>query len=372
MQDDYQDQSGPLTLAIEGGLVDSQFNDIVTRSAGANVARVETLTIGTPTIAVAQGSRLTITTAADADAFTVQINGVVVATGTSSGTDKTVQRDAIEALLLANAYFIANFSVADQSTDALDITALNAGEPFGVEVTVESTSVYTWTEPTANVVGTQMKAIINGVETHLAATTTVVATERGLFLTALQAQGEHVGVITFVAGGAGEIVCTAVVAGVPFTITFTNETIDGVPGTGTLSQAATTANVTGNPVPFGRGMVEGSTPPLAVLPSVTGFRFAGVALFKAKVSPNDGTGAKYEAGEAISLLRKGRVWVLVEEAVTLTSDVFLRHTIGSATELPGRFRTDADSAKADQITNARFVSVTAGEGLAELEFSIFP
>ena len=367
----YDDQGGPSTLAIEGAMVDAMIGDLVTRTAGANVAQVETLTVGTPVIAVAQVSTLTITTAADADAFSVKINGVEVAAGTSSGTDKTVQRDAIEALLLLNAYFVANFSVADNSTDALDITALQDGEPFGVEVTVAATSVYTWTEDTANVVGTQLKAIINGVETHLAADSTVVATETAAFLVLLQAEGEHTGVITFTAGGAGEIIATAAVAGVPFSITWVNETLMGVPGTPVLASAATTANVTGNPIPFGRGVIEGATPPLGVLPSVTGFLFAGIARHKAKVAPNDGTGAKYEAGEAISVVRKGRVWVLAEDVITLTSDVYLRHTLGAADQLPGRFRTDADGSDADQISNARWVSITSGANeLAQLEINI--
>lgn len=370
-QTDYQDQGGALTKAIEGGLVDAGFGDIVTRTAGANVAQINTISIGTPTVAVKQKSTLTITTAAADDVFTIKINGVVVATGTSVGTDKTVQRDAIEVLLLANAYFVANFSYADNSTDAMDIEALVAGEPFGVEVTVDTTSDYTWTEDTANIVGSQYKAILNGVESHSIATTTTIADERDALLAVLQAEAQHTGVLTFAAGGAGEITVTADVAGVPFSITVANETIDGVPGTGTFTQAATTANVTGNPIPFGRGVIEGASVPLGILPSVTGFIMAGVSLFKEKVVPNDGTGAKYEAGEAISVLRKGRIWVLAEDVISLDSDVYLRHTLGAADEVPGRFRTDADSAKGDQITNARWVSETTGaDELAQLEINI--
>lgn len=371
MQLNYDDQGGASTLAIEGMLADSSFGNLVTRTAGANVAQVDTITNGTPTIAVAQVSTLTISTAADGDAFTVTINGVLVASGTTSGTDATVERDALEALLLADAYFVANFSVADNSTDALDITALQDGEPFGTEVTVETTSVWVWSIDTANVVGTQMKAIINGVETHLAADSVVIATERDAFLALLQAEANHTGVLTFAAGGAGEITITAAVAGVPFTATVANETIDGVAGVGTWSIAATTANVTGNPVPFGYGMAEGASVPLGVLPSATGFLFAGIAIFKAKVAPNDGTGAKYEAGEAISVARKGVIWVLAEDAVSLTSDVFLRHTLGTATQLPGRWRTDADTANADQVTQARWLTETSGaDELAQLEINL--
>ncbi len=332
---------------------------------------VSTITNGTPTIAVAQVSRLTVATAADADVFSVTINGVIVAAGTSAGTDATVQRDAIEALMLANAYFVANFTVADQSTDALDITALQDGEPFGVEVAITTTSVWTWSEPTANIVGTQMKALINGVETHLAADSTSIATERDAFLALLVAEAFHTGILTFAAGGAGEITITADVAGVPFIATVVNETIDGVAGVGTWTIAATTANVTGNPIPFGYGMAFGASVPLGELPSATGFDFAGIAIFKAKIAPNDGTGAKYEAGEAVSTGRRNVVWVLAEVAITLGDDVFLRHTIGSATELPGRWRNDADGASADQVAQARWVTeTTAPDQLAQLEINL--
>ena len=367
---DYEDQSGPITKAIEGAMVDAMIGDLVTRTAGANVAQVSGITNGTPTIAVAQADTFTVDTAADGDAFEVIINGVIVAAGTTSGTDATVTRDQISTLMQADAYFAANFSVVTRSTDALDITALQDGEPFGVEETVDATSAHSWAELTANVVGTQMKAIINGVETHLAADTTVIATERAAFLVLLQAEANHTGTLTFTDAG-GAIRITADVAGVPFTISVANETIDGVPGVGTWTLATTTANVTGNPIPFGRGVVEGTTPPNGVLPSVTGFLFAGIARHKAKAAPNDGTGAKYEAGEAITVVRKGRVWVLAEEIIALDDDVYLRHTIGTATELPGRFRTDADSARADQLSDARWVSITtAPDQLAQLEINI--
>ena len=70
------------------------------------MAQIDNIAVTTVIAAVAQVMTLTITTAADADAFTIKINGVVVATGTTSGTDKTVQRDAIEVLLGANDYFV--------------------------------------------------------------------------------------------------------------------------------------------------------------------------------------------------------------------------------------------------------------------------
>jgi hypothetical protein len=47
--------------------------------------------------------------------------------------------------------------------------------------------------------------------------------------------------------------------------------------------------------------------------------------------------------EPASVLRRGRVWVRVEEAIAVTDGVFYRHTSGSGTEI-GAFRNDADGA----------------------------
>lgn len=71
------------------------------------------------------------------------------------------------------------------------------------------------------------------------------------------------------------------------------------------------------------------------------------------------------------VLRKGRIWVVVEEAVTTTDAVFYRHTTpGADPQFLGRFRTDADTASATQITAARWVSAAAAGGLAKLEINL--
>ena len=100
-QTNYDDQSA--IPALEGGLYDAGFIDIVSRTPGGNVKQIDTIAVTEVIAEVAQSSEITITTAADADAFNVFIDGVLVATGTTVGTDKTVQRDALEALLDANA-----------------------------------------------------------------------------------------------------------------------------------------------------------------------------------------------------------------------------------------------------------------------------
>lgn len=72
--------------------------------------------------------------------------------------------------------------------------------------------------------------------------------------------------------------------------------------------------------------------------------------------------------EPASVLRRGRVWVVVEETIVLSDSVFFRHTAGGGGSEIGAFRTDADTASADQITNAEWLegSSTSGGGLIAL------
>jgi len=77
----------------------------------------------------------------------------------------------------------------------------------------------------------------------------------------------------------------------------------------------------------------------------------------------------YPAKDAVNVLRKGKVWVNVEEAVTPASTVHFRFLDNGASKLRGMFRTDTDSGKATAITNAKFRSTTTGAGMAILEIN---
>lgn len=254
---DYND----LAVAIEGGLADAGFHDSISRSPGANVAQVSTITVDT---------------AVNSTAYQFVVNGVPI-----------------------------NFTSDASAT----IAEIHAG-----------------------------------------------------LLAAAQGSAFLKNVVTF-AGASPNITITADVAGVPFTVTESDAN---------LSLVATTANVTGNPIRFGRGLAEGLSQNLAALPSATGFLFAGVSVQKQKSQANANDIAQYVSGEAVSVLRKGRIWVLAEQIITAISDpVFLRHTTNAGTTAQGRFRKDADTARADQITNARWLTVTsAADQLAILEVNL--
>lgn len=123
-------------------------------------------------------------------------------------------------------------------------------------------------------------------------------------------------------------------------------------------------------IKFGWG-VQVETDGLIAVPSAAGDQFHGIAIMKHKSQPNVGSEAQYEIGEAVPVLRKGRIWVYSEQAVNPTLAVFLRHTT-TTTEIPGDFRVDIDTDKAIDISAyAKWISVTAAAGLAILEVN-FP
>ena len=88
-------------------------------------------------------------------------------------------------------------------------------------------------------------------------------------------------------------------------------------------------------------------------------------------SNEDSDDPNYPAQEAVKVMNKGRIWVAIEEDIAITDDVYFRHTSGGAGTKLGIFRSDADTARADQITNARWVKGgTAAEGIALLELDV--
>jgi hypothetical protein len=84
-----------------------------------------------------------------------------------------------------------------------------------------------------------------------------------------------------------------------------------------------------------------------------------------------GTGAPqtvlYANGDPVTIMRKGYIWVIVENAVTAERPVFARHTASGANTQLGKVRADGDTGTADQVPSARFVTSTTGAGLAIVE-----
>lgn len=77
----------------------------------------------------------------------------------------------------------------------------------------------------------------------------------------------------------------------------------------------------------------------------------------------------YPISRPFSVLRKGRVWVHAEQAVSPTDQVFVRYT-AAGDNVVGNVRKDADTAKAALLKGARFASITTDAGLVLLEINL--
>lgn len=129
-------------------------------------------------------------------------------------------------------------------------------------------------------------------------------------------------------------------------------------------------------IPFGVGLKEGTTGGTnCAVPAAAGARIIGVALRTDNYENRSLTTTLAIAQkDVVSVLRRGRVWVLVEQDVVVGDDVFVRHTARLTNTQLGGFRTDADTASsvdyAAVLANARFVSAASAGGLAQLEIDL--
>lgn len=125
----------------------------------------------------------------------------------------------------------------------------------------------------------------------------------------------------------------------------------------------------------GLGVCQGTDEKGAKLPGtgtdVTGKGFLGVAVYDPSKMVNwpSGTTAPYPIGQLMTVVRKGRVWVKVEEAVAVTDTPYCRVTAGG--NGVGSFRkSDPGGSAAVAVPNARWVKGGSTNGLALLEINL--
>jgi len=125
----------------------------------------------------------------------------------------------------------------------------------------------------------------------------------------------------------------------------------------------TVSRVSAEVVPFGVAVVRLANGKVQV-PDQAGLMFDGVSAVPEYAV------TQYEPGQAISVRRKGPIWVHSETAVDPTKPVYFRHTARVMPLcLPGDFLTTSDDGKADLVARAKWASVTLGAGLAILEIN---
>jgi hypothetical protein len=100
-------------------------------------------------------------------------------------------------------------------------------------------------------------------------------------------------------------------------------------------------------------------------PTATGFRCYGLVVHAHDYEngPNGNlgiTGVKPDGH--LSLMRRGMMYVNVEDAATEGNAAFVRHTANGAGKTPGNLRSDADTNKADKVQGVTFRGTTTTAG----------
>lgn len=121
-------------------------------------------------------------------------------------------------------------------------------------------------------------------------------------------------------------------------------------------------------IEFGLGLVrEGDK---VRIPNTSGVPIAGIAASDWFIEQNPAltpAGGVYRTTQTVATLRKGLIWVKIDQDVLINDPVYLRHTGGDE----GYFRKDADTANADLVPGAIFrAAATAVSGIALVEINL--
>jgi hypothetical protein len=127
-------------------------------------------------------------------------------------------------------------------------------------------------------------------------------------------------------------------------------------------------------LPFGVAVAKGAAD-WGALAMVNGSSvIVGITVHTHQVDPSQVASSPAGAGippkYAINTLKRGRIFVQVEEAVTPASPVFVRHTAGAGGTQKGAFRASADTATAVAWTAARFLTSAALGAYAVVEVNL--
>lgn len=121
----------------------------------------------------------------------------------------------------------------------------------------------------------------------------------------------------------------------------------------------------GGDISVGLGVVKGTADDQAKIPTATGGVFLGITQRSTAGVANASDVQVYAEKSAMTIGRKGRFWAVCEDGCIPGDDVYVRHT---APGTLGTFRTDADTAKADQVVGAQWVTTATAGNLAVIEF----
>lgn len=130
-------------------------------------------------------------------------------------------------------------------------------------------------------------------------------------------------------------------------------------------------------IPFGVMVCQGTagnssgTPDKAILPVDGNSVAVGVSVHSHDYAIDDQIGSTgLKPKNLLGVMRRGRIWVQVEDAVAVNAPAYFRHTASGGNTQLGKFRSDADTAKATKAPGCIFKTATTGAGLAILEVDL--
>ena len=118
--------------------------------------------------------------------------------------------------------------------------------------------------------------------------------------------------------------------------------------------------------------VRGSAAGFVKLPAASGdpAKAVGVSVCD-PMTPVATTGEDFAAGREIELLERGEIWCVCEEAMAVDTQPYVRHTANGAGKLQcGALRSDADTAHAELLPNARVVYPSTGAGIVKISLNL--
>ena len=125
-------------------------------------------------------------------------------------------------------------------------------------------------------------------------------------------------------------------------------------------------------IPFGVALKKGAAEDEALLPTLTGDVIIGIAVHRHDVNTIGSGGWAADAGipasDRFDLLKKGVVYVKVEEAVVQYDKAFVRFASGAGGTQKGAWRKSADTATARAVNGAYFLKGASAGGIAPLCF----
>jgi len=130
-------------------------------------------------------------------------------------------------------------------------------------------------------------------------------------------------------------------------------------------------------VPFGVAVAEGADETKAILPAASTAKVIGLVIHSHTYAPS------YELGTVgikpkcmLSVLRKGRIWVVVEEAVVPGDRLFVRYASGAGGTQLGGIRKSAVTSETIDCTGMGIFRTTqatvGGLAILEVDFSNEP